>query len=66
MALWLWLNTEGGRNWLDRMKLTAPVVGHLWTMFSMAQLSRTLATLLQGGTRWLLRWKRRVKLPVIA
>jgi type IV pilus assembly protein PilC len=31
------------------LKLTAPVVGNLWTMFSMAQLSRTLATLLQGG-----------------
>jgi len=26
-----------------------PVIGNLWTMFSMAQLSRTLATLLQGG-----------------
>ena len=31
------------------MKLKAPIVGNLWTMFSMAQLSRTLATLLQGG-----------------
>src|SRR5438034_6327100 len=34
---------------MDGMKLRAPVVGNLWTMFSMAQLSRTLATLLQGG-----------------
>jgi len=32
------------------MKLKAPVVGDLWTKFSMAQLSRTIATLLTGGT----------------
>jgi type IV pilus assembly protein PilC len=50
VALWLWTGTESGRIWLDRMKLTAPVMGNLWTMFSMAQLSRTLAMLLQGGT----------------
>jgi type IV pilus assembly protein PilC len=50
VALWLWTGTESGRIWLDRMKLTVPVMGNLWTMFSMAQLSRTLAMLLQGGT----------------
>jgi type IV pilus assembly protein PilC len=50
VALWLWIGTEGGRAWLDRMKLTVPVLGYLWTMFSMSQLSRTLAMLLQGGT----------------
>jgi type IV pilus assembly protein PilC len=49
VVLWLWAGTSGGRNRLDRLKLKAPIVGHLWTMFSMAQLSRTLATLLQGG-----------------
>lgn len=50
VALWLWIGTEAGRSWLDRMRLTVPVLGYLWTMFSMAQLSRTLAMLLQGGT----------------
>ena len=50
VAIWLWIGTEGGRSWLDRMKLTLPVLGYLWTMFSMAQLSRTLSMLLQGGT----------------
>jgi type IV pilus assembly protein PilC len=50
VAVWLWIGTETGRGWLDRMKLTVPVMGNLWTMFSMAQLSRTLAMLLQGGT----------------
>jgi type IV pilus assembly protein PilC len=50
IALKVWTGTRGGRYWLDELKLKAPVVGNLWTMFSMAQLSRTLATLLQGGT----------------
>lgn len=49
VAMKIWLSTGGGRNWLDEMKLKAPIIGNLWTMFSMAQLSRTLATLLQGG-----------------
>jgi type IV pilus assembly protein PilC len=50
LALKLWIGTTAGRLWLDRLKLKAPIVGHLWTMFSMAQLSRTIATLLTGGT----------------
>jgi type IV pilus assembly protein PilC len=50
LAVWVWIRKGGGRNWLDRMKLSVPLLGNLWTMFSMAQLSRTLAMLLQGGT----------------
>jgi type IV pilus assembly protein PilC len=50
VGLWLWVGTGGGRRWLDKMKLSLPILGNLWTMFSMAQLSRTLAMLLQGGT----------------
>ena len=49
-GLWLWVGTGAGRKWLDKLKLHLPVLGNLWTMFSMAQLSRTLAMLLQGGT----------------
>src|SRR5262245_1114760 len=49
VAMKIWLGSGGGRRWLDELKLKAPLVGGLWTMFSMAQLSRTLATLLQGG-----------------
>ena len=45
----VWAGTSGGRNRIDEFKLRAPIIGHLWTMFSMAQLSRTLSTLLQGG-----------------
>jgi len=50
LAIRLWVGTPAGRGWFDSIKLHAPIVGHLWTMFSMAQLSRTIATLLQGGT----------------
>jgi type IV pilus assembly protein PilC len=46
----LYIGTANGRSWIDHMKLKAPVVGDLWTKFSMAQLSRTIATLLTGGT----------------
>ena len=49
IMLAFWIGTTGGRASLDRLKLNSPLVGNLWTMFSMAQLSRTLATLLQGG-----------------
>jgi type IV pilus assembly protein PilC len=49
IALKIWLGSGRGKHWLDELKLTAPIVGNIWTMFSMAQLSRTLATLLQGG-----------------
>jgi type IV pilus assembly protein PilC len=50
IGLWLWSGTEKGRSRVDGFKLDVPLLGHLWTMFSMAQLSRTLAMLLQGGT----------------
>lgn len=49
IAMRIWVGSQRGQQWLDELKLSAPIVGHLWTMFSMAQLSRTLATLLQGG-----------------
>jgi len=45
----VWAGTAGGKDRIDEFKLRAPIIGHLWTMFSMAQLSRTLSTLLQGG-----------------
>ena len=49
VALKIWAGSKSGRHWVDELKLKAPILGNLWTMFSMAQLSRTLATLLQGG-----------------
>ena len=50
VMMWLWSGTGAGRSWFDGLKLRLPILGNLWTMFSMAQLSRTLAMLLQGGT----------------
>jgi type IV pilus assembly protein PilC len=50
IALKIWTGTSSGENWVDELKLKAPIIGTLWTMFSVAQLARTLATLLQGGT----------------
>jgi len=49
VILKIWTSSRRGMHWIDELKLKAPVIGHLWTMFSMAQLARTLATLLQGG-----------------
>jgi type IV pilus assembly protein PilC len=49
VGLKIWMGSGRGSRWLDELKLTAPVLGNLWTMFSMAQLSRTLSTLLSGG-----------------
>jgi type IV pilus assembly protein PilC len=46
----VWTGTRGGRVKLDEWKLHAPILGNLMTMFSMSQLSRTLGTLLTGGT----------------
>jgi type IV pilus assembly protein PilC len=46
----LWTRTRSGRARIDQWKLHAPLLGSLLTMFSMAQLSRTLGTLLTGGT----------------
>jgi type IV pilus assembly protein PilC len=49
VALKIWAGSGIGRRSIDELKLRAPILGNLWSMFSMAQLSRTLATLLQGG-----------------
>ncbi len=45
----VWRGSEGGRVWIDDLKLRMPVLGTIWSMFAIAQLSRTLSTLLSGG-----------------
>jgi type IV pilus assembly protein PilC len=50
VGAFLWSRTEQGGVVLDRLKLKLPVVGDLWTKFQVSQMSRTLATLLTGGT----------------
>jgi type IV pilus assembly protein PilC len=44
-----WRNTEAGRYTVDRLKLTMPVVGDVFSKYSVASFSRTLATVLGSG-----------------
>ena len=44
-----WLNTEAGQYTFDRLKLTMPVVGDVFTKYSVAGFTRTLATVLGSG-----------------
>jgi len=45
----LWSRTDRGGYVVDRLTLRLPVVGNIWIKFQVAQLCRTLATLLLGG-----------------
>ena len=44
-----WSRTERGGYLLDRLKLRLPIFADIWLKFQVAQLCRTLATLLAGG-----------------
>lgn len=48
-GLWWWQRTERGKTLLDRLKLRIPLVRTLMTQYMLAQLTRTLATVLRGG-----------------
>jgi type IV pilus assembly protein PilC len=45
----MWSRTDRGGYATDRLTLWLPVLGNVWIKFQVAQLCRTLATLLQGG-----------------
>src|SRR5216117_1012839 len=49
-GVFLWSRTEEGGTALDRFKFRLPVVGDTLLKFQVAQFSRTLSTLLTGGT----------------
>lgn len=49
LFLRVWLRSTAGRRSLDGLKLRLPIFGPVWLKFSIAQLSRTLSTLLAGG-----------------
>jgi type IV pilus assembly protein PilC len=49
-AIFLWSRSEEGGTTLDRLKFRLPVIGDTLLKFQVAQFSRTLATLLTGGT----------------
>lgn len=48
--LFFWSKTSAGGLAVDRVKLKIPMVGDVWMKFQMAQFTRTLSTLLRGGT----------------
>jgi type IV pilus assembly protein PilC len=49
-GIFLWSRSEEGGITVDRMKFKTPVVGDTILKFQVAQFTRTLATLLTGGT----------------
>ena len=50
LAIYFWSRTEEGGVAFDRLKFRLPVVGDTLLKFQVSQFSRTLATLLAGGT----------------
>jgi type IV pilus assembly protein PilC len=49
-GVFFWARTEEGGVAFDRLKFRLPIIGNTLLKFQMAQFSRTLATLLTGGT----------------
>jgi type IV pilus assembly protein PilC len=49
IAFRMWAKTESARLTIDRGKLRVPVFGDIWVKYQVAQFSRVLSTLLQGG-----------------
>ncbi len=48
-ALGRWSDTPGGRLALDRLRLKLPILGPVFHRFGISELTRSLATLLDGG-----------------
>ncbi len=44
-----WTKTEQGANAIDRVRISLPLIGGIWTKYQVGLFSRTLATLLTGG-----------------
>jgi type IV pilus assembly protein PilC len=49
VGIYAWQRTEKGRNFLDNLKLKIPLVKTLMLQYILAQITRTLATVLRGG-----------------
>ena len=48
--LYRWVQTPSGRVWLDAFMLKLPIVGGIFRRFAITQFTRSLGTLLGGGT----------------
>jgi type IV pilus assembly protein PilC len=57
VALYLWSRTPAGRLWVDRFVLKLPVAGQLVMQLSVAQVTRSLSTLLAGGITLVESWE---------
>ena len=49
LATYLWSRRDSSQEALDRLKIKIPVIGDIWVKYQVAQFSRILSTLLQGG-----------------
>jgi type IV pilus assembly protein PilC len=49
IAFRIWARRESARLRIDSVKLRTPVFGDIWVKYQVAQFSRVLSTLLQGG-----------------
>jgi len=47
--LFFWARTETGEEKIDAVRMRLPILGSIWIKYQVAQFSRVLATLLQGG-----------------
>jgi type IV pilus assembly protein PilC len=47
--LFFWARTETGEEKIDAVRMRLPILGNIWIKYQVAQFSRVLATLLQGG-----------------
>ena len=50
LGIFLWSRTEVGSVAVDRVRLRLPYIGETWVKFQVAQVMRTLSTLITGGT----------------
>jgi type IV pilus assembly protein PilC len=50
ILMFLWLRSEGGALFIDKLKPKVPLLGDIWLKAQIAQFVRTLSTLLAGGT----------------
>lgn len=57
VALWFWSRTPNGRLTIDRTLLKIPLAGKLLVQLSIAQATRSLATLLAGGITLVESWE---------
>lgn len=57
VVLGVWSRTPSGRLSIDKLKLKIPIAGKLFVQLSVAQASRSLATLLAGGITLVESWE---------